>query len=121
MSDEQIYSILKQLDKVSGIIGSVIISYPEGVPLASTWVKELKAIIASGLVSSVKIILDNFYKRFKKSQLTKVYIENKNGNYIIMNAGSKSIIVSFLTKYANIPICSFEMKNATIKIEKLLD
>lgn len=120
MSDEQLREVLSQLNKVSGILGSMIISYPAGVPLVSTWQKELESITASGLVTSVKLFLDNLYRTLRKSQLTRVVVESKNGNFIIMNAGTKAIIVTFLNKYANIPACSFKVHNASLKLAKWL-
>ncbi len=120
MSDDRIHALLLQLNKVTGILGSMIISYPTGIPLDSTWQKELESITASGLVTSVKLTLDNLYRILRKSQLTRVYVESEKGNFIIMNAGSRAIIITFLDKYANVPACSFEIHNVSLKLEKWL-
>lgn len=120
MSDEKIREVLLHLNEVSGVLGSIIISYPVGIPLASTWPKELESITASGLVTSVKLTLDSLYRTLRKSQLTRVYVETENGNFIIMNAGTKAVIVTFLDKYANVPACSFKVHNAALKLAKWL-
>lgn len=120
MAEEKLNNILKELNKIPGVKGSVIISYPEGIPIASTWEKEMESITASGLVASVKLTLDNLYSIFRKSKLSKVYVESEDGNLIITDTGKNAIIISFLSKYANIPAISFEIRNAAIKIEKIL-
>ena len=64
--------------------------------------------------------LDHLYARFKKSKLSRVFIDCDEGNFIIMDCGETALIVTFLAKYANIPACSFEIRNAAIKIKKIL-
>ncbi len=120
MSEEKLTIILKELSKTTGVLGSVIISYPDGIPIATTWEEEIEVVMASGLVTSVKLTLDHLYKLFRKSNLERVIVDSDEGNFIIMNAGRNSIIVTFLEKYANIPSCAFEIRNASIKIEKIM-
>ncbi|MHA1377101.1 MAG: roadblock/LC7 domain-containing protein [Candidatus Helarchaeota archaeon] len=120
MSEKNLGAILEQLDQTSGIIGSVIISYPQGIPLASTWKKEIESVTASGLVTSVKLTLDHLYKAFRRSRLSRIFVECDDGNFIIMDAGEQAIIIAFLSKYANIPSCAFDIRNASIKIKKAL-
>ena len=120
MSENILQTILNRLNSVPDILGSVIISYPAGIPIAKSWGEDLETITASGLVSSIKLTLDRLYQLLRKSKLLRVFIESEDGNIIIANAGEHAIIVSFLAKYANIPMTSFEIKNIAIKVEKLL-
>lgn len=118
MSEDVLQTFLNRLNGVPDIIGSVIISYPSGIPIAKAWEKDLESITSSGLVTSIKLTLDHLYQLLRRSKLTRVFIESENGNIIISNAGEHAIIVTFLAKYANIPMASFELRNIAIKIEK---
>lgn len=120
MSEDILVTILNRINEVPGILGSVIISYPSGIPIAKAWDKELESITTSGLVTSIKLTLDHLYQLLRKSKLSRVFIESEDGNIIIANAGENAIIVTFLAKYANIPMASYEIRNVAIKIEKLL-
>ena len=120
MIEDKIRNILIELNKVTDVLGSVVISYPDGIPIATTWEEEIESVTASGLVTSVRMTLDHLYNRFKKSKLSRVYINCDEGNFIIMNAGETALIVTFLATYANVPACSFEIRNAALKIQKIL-
>ena len=120
MTEDKLDNILTELNRVNDVLGSVIISYPDGIPIASTWAEEIESVTASGLVTSVRMTLDHLYNRFKKSKLSRVYINCDEGNFIIMDAGETALIVTFLATYANVPACSFEIHNAALKIQKIL-
>ena len=104
----------------SEVQGQILISYPQGVPIAETWKGAIDPILIGALSAAVKLTFQNLCINLKKGNLRRLFMNSQNGRVIIQNTGDKAILSTIIDQEADIARISFEMSNLALKLEKIL-
>ncbi|MHA1341558.1 MAG: roadblock/LC7 domain-containing protein [Promethearchaeota archaeon] len=120
--------ILDQIDKLlnefssqrEDIQGQIVIEYPQGVPIASTWRGTIDPILIGAVTAAVKLTFARLCQNLKKGNLKRIIVHNENGKIIIQNAGPKAILTTVLPSDADIYTVAFMTLNIANKIEKIM-
>lgn len=119
---EQIYSILNDFKKQrEDIQGQILIEFPQGVPIVSSWEGNIDPILIGAVTAAVKLTFTRLCQNLKKGMLQKIIVHNEKGKIIIQNAGPKAILTTIMPYDADVYAIAFLTLNIVNKIEKLME
>ena len=118
--DERIPTLNKMLEefgkRTSEIKGQIIIAYPAGVPIASSWGHEINPILISAVSASVKLTFRNLCVNCNKGNLNRLILNSENGKVIIQNAGENAILTTIMDKDTDIYRVAFIVRDFARKL-----
>jgi predicted regulator of Ras-like GTPase activity (Roadblock/LC7/MglB family) len=114
-------SILNQMLQDFGkrqteVKGQIIIAYPAGVPIASSWEHEINPILISAISASVKLTFRNLCVNCKKGNLNRLILNSENGKVIIQNAGDHAILTTIMDRDTDIYRIAFIVRDFARKL-----
>lgn len=108
------------LAKNPDVSGQMILLYPAGVPLASTWQGTVDPILVGAICAAVKITFQHLCEGLKKGNLERLFVNSENGKIIIQNAGPKAILVTIMSFDVDFNRIGFLTADLSKKIHKAL-
>lgn len=105
----------------SDVQGQIIIAYPAGIPIVSTWQGSIDPVLIGALCAAVKLTFHNLCLNLKKGSLKKLYVNGEYGRAIIQNSGPNAILTTIIDEEADFFRIAFGMSDLVIEIEKLLE
>ena len=70
----------------------MILAYPAGVPIASTWKGTVDPILIGAVSAAMRITFDHLCQTLKKGNLTRLFMTSEQGKCIIQNAETQGDI-----------------------------
>jgi len=108
------YQILEELNKTSGITGSMIVGN-DGIVIAADLDTSFEEEAVGALAASITTNIQKSLDRLQQTPLSQVTIEAANGKLFFSNA-SIGILVVTAEKDVNIGLIRLEIKNAVTRI-----
>jgi len=108
------------LAKNSDVSGQMILLYPAGVPLATTWQGTVDPILVGAVCAAVKITFQHLCEGLKKGNLERLFVNSENGKIIIQNAGPKAILVTIMSFDVDFNRIGFLTADLSKKIHNIL-
>ncbi len=102
------------------VAGQIVMAFPAGVPIASTWEGQVDPILIGAISAAVKLTFQHLCDNLKRGILQRLFINSENGKVIIQNTGPKAILTTIMNFDADVHRVGFTMGGLAIKIEKLL-
>ncbi len=104
----------------SEVAGQLVMAYPAGVPIASSWEGAVDPILIGAISAAVKLTFQHLCESLKRGNLQRLFINSELGKSIIQNAGPKAILTTIMTNDADVLGIAFTMSDLALQIEKLL-
>lgn len=108
------YQILEELNKTSGITGSMIVGN-DGIVIASDLDTSLEEEAVGALAASITSNIQKSLDRLRQTDLAQVTIEAESGKLFFSDAGVGILVVTAM-RDVNIGLIRLEIKNAISKI-----
>jgi len=108
------YQILEELNKTSGITGSMIVGN-DGIVIASDLDASLEEEAVGALAASITGNIQKSLERMRQSSLAQVTIEAGSGKLFFSDAGIGILVVT-AQKQVNIGLIRLEIRNAVARI-----
>ena len=109
------YQVLSELNKTSGITGSMMVG-GDGIVIAADLDDSFDGDTIGALAASITSNIQKSLDRLQTEPLKQVTIEADNGKLFFADAG-KGILVVTTEKQVNIGLIRLEMKNAIGKLQ----
>ena len=100
--------------------GQIVIAYPAGVPLGSSWKEEIDPILISALSTSIKLTFQYLCKNLEKGNLKRLIVNSEYGRVMIQNAGPNAILNTIMDRDADVSRLAFTVSGFANKIEKYI-
>lgn len=110
------YQILEELNKTSGIIGSMVVG-DDGIVIAADLNTDIEEETIGALAASIISNVQKSLERLNSSPLTQVTVEADNAKMFFSQAGI-GILVVITEPAVNIGLVRLEIKNATAKLHQ---
>ena len=108
-------------EKEPELRGQILIIFPAGVPIASTWESKFDPILVGALTSAVKMTFQHLCNHLKRGNLDRVFVNSDDGKSIIQNAGPNAILITILDYTADVYRLAFVATNMALKIEQIME
>lgn len=105
----------------NGVLGQILITYPDGVPIVNSWKGEINPIIVGALSAAVKLTFRDLCRKLRKGELKRLFLDNELGKVIIQDAGENAILTTIIKKKADVFRIAFGMSNLALELEELLE
>lgn len=100
--------------------GQMVIIFPSGVPIASSWQGTVDPILIGAISAAVKLTFQHLCNKLKRGKLKRLYVKSDYGKLIIQNSGPHSILTTIMNFHANVLEIAFRITNIAEKVEKLM-
>lgn len=104
----------------TGIKGQIVISYPSGVPIASSWKEEVDPILIGAISASVNLTFQNLCRQLEQGNLKRVFVNSEDGKVLIQSAGKNAILNTIVSDDADIYPVAFIVRDFAKIVEKII-
>ncbi|RKX23523.1 MAG: hypothetical protein DRP51_00070 [Candidatus Zixiibacteriota bacterium] len=108
------YQVLEELNKTSGISGSMVVGN-DGIVIAADMDTSFDEDTVGALAASITSNIQKSMNRLEQAPLSQVTIEAASGKLFFTNAGIGTLVVT-AEKNVNIGLIRLEIKNAISKL-----
>jgi len=108
------YQVLEELNKTSGISGSMVVGN-DGIVIAADMDASFEEETIGALAASITTNIQKSMNRLEQSPLKQVTIEAQSGKLFFADAGIGTLVVA-TEKQVNIGLIRLEIKNAISKL-----
>ena len=109
------YQILEELNKTSGVTGSMLVSQ-DGIVIAADLESKLQDEIVGAMAASIMSAAQKSVERLNKTPLKQVTIEASKGKMFLADVGIGVLVVTTESE-VNIGLVRLEIRNAAEKIK----
>jgi len=109
------YQVLNDLNKTSGVTGSMVVGN-DGIVIAADLEETYEAETVGALAASIQANIQKSLERLDSSALRQVTIEAHDGKLFFVDAGMGILVVT-TEKEVNIGLIRLEIKNALGKLK----
>lgn len=109
------YEVLNELNKTSGITGSMVVG-KDGIVIAADLQEKLETETVGALAASITDNIQKSLDRMDASPLSQVTIEADNAKMFFSDAGIGILVVT-TEKQVNVGLIRLEIKNAVSKLK----
>lgn len=109
------YQVLSELNKTSGITGSMVVGN-DGIVIAADLSTSFEGDTVGALAASITSNIQKSLERLQTSNLRQVTIEAENGKLFFTDSG-RGILVVTTERDINIGLIRLEIKNAVNKLK----
>jgi predicted regulator of Ras-like GTPase activity (Roadblock/LC7/MglB family) len=109
------YQVLEELNKTSGISGSMIVGN-DGIVIAADMDASFEEETVGALAASITTNIQKSMNRLEQTPLSQVTIEAASGKLFFADAGIGTLVVT-TAKDVNIGLIRLEIKNAISKLK----
>ncbi len=110
------YQVLSELNKTSGITGSMVVGN-DGIVIAADLSTSFEGETVGALAASITSNIQKSLERLQTSNLRQVTIEAENGKMFFTDSGGRGILVVTTERDINIGLIRLEIKNAINKLK----
>ncbi|MBD3350217.1 MAG: hypothetical protein GF364_01905 [Candidatus Lokiarchaeota archaeon] len=113
-------AVLEFTREQTGIKGQIVISYPAGVPISSSWEEDVDPILIGAVSASINLTFQNLCNELEQGNLNRVFVNSEFGRVIIQSSGSNAILITIVSDDADIYPVAFIVKDFSHKIAEII-
>lgn len=115
---DKLIELLKQMQKIGDINGSIIVSR-DGLVIASN-ITEIDADTFAAMSAAMQGAAETAASELKQGDVDQIIIETRKGKIISTGAGTRAILVILTSRSINLGLALLEMGKASEKIANVL-